>query len=434
MEQFVDIAGHHLGVPAEIVRVGSKDDLRRALAAARDAHRPVVAAGKLSSYWHNVDLQGAVLMDMTGYDRLLRLDPDDGVVTVESGISVRRLDQALRERGFHLPVHPDAFGDTPVGSAIANGVTAGIGMLRGDFSSQVIGFEVLLPGGTSLQVGSSRLATGRSGPVARGLPDARSLFFGAEGALGIITEVDLALFPAEWEAHLCFAVPEDRFADALALARFWRARGGPHTIRWVWCEGGQLDVHVGSPLGERDLEQRVASVREGLSGWPKPAIRRSSDDERRGRLPAYERKWPGPPGSTWSRASAHPFAGIDGVVPYGRADEAWSWAKALRLSPAHHRRVAAYFGKDGVNVGLHCAFDTVAARDQARHELEAELAAFARFDTVPYRPGLVWMEHLRTRLDAPTVAVLRGMAQLLDPEGLMNPRAGVFGRRQDETA
>ncbi|MCC6644282.1 MAG: FAD-binding oxidoreductase [Polyangiaceae bacterium] len=420
-----DIAGHRLGTPAAIRLIRDKEDLRAALGEAARDDRPFAAMGERATYWHNLSLEGAIVADLSAYDRVLVVDASAGVATVESGITLRALDAALRAHGSHLTMHPDGYGDTLLGSAIANGVTAGIGMMNRDFLDQIVGFEVMLADGRTLQVGASRLRGGRPGAVARGLPDLRSVFFGAEGALGVVTEVDVALLPALFEARIECLTDDDAIDEVVALANTWRRRGVVDTLRWVWTGHGALSVHLSSPVDEAELGARVERVCATLPGWARPEITVFGDDFRRGVSPGYDAKWPGPAGHTWRGGEVPPFFGLDAVVPYGRVGAAYAWARALRVE-AVHRRVACYFGPDGVNLGVHCVSESDAARERARSVLEAEVPTLAALDAVPYRPGLTWRDELASRADPATLSTLRAVARVLDPDGRMNPGVGLF--------
>lgn len=422
-----DIAGRNLGRPAEIVRIRTEADVADALRVAREARRPFVAIGRRTTYWHNVHLEGAVVADMTGFDRHLGLDREAGFATVESGASIREVDRWLRGHGFHLPIHPDSYGDTPVGSAIANGVSAGIGMMLGDFGSQVRGLRALLADGRTIEVGASRFLTGKAGPIGRGLPDLRSLLIGAEGALAVVTEVDLALIPTPFEARIELDSEDDLFEALLPFAHEWRGRGCPDTIRFCLETGGQLALRASSPMSEAELSGRVERLVERLSVFGRPVVHLASAAERAGLLPDYDLHWPGPAGAAWRNDATHPFAGIDAVVPYANATAFWAWAKQVRPSPPHGKRLAGYYGPDGVNVGLHCMFGSAEERAVGRAELDARLVELAALDLVPYKPGATWMPLVRSRAHAETLDVLGGIARFLDPTRMLNPRVGVFG-------
>ncbi len=427
-----DLAGHALGEPSLVVSVRSKAELRAALAEARARGAPFAAVGHLSTYWHNLSLDGAVVADLSTYDREVAFDVDNGVATFESGVTLRSLDAALRARGFHLPMHPDAFGDTLLGSAVANGVTAGLGMMSRDFLDSIVGFELLLTDGRALQVGASRLLGGRPGAVTRGLPDLRSLCFGAEGALGVLTEIDVALVPAGWEARIECQAPEDRFADVLSFAHGWRRRGVLDTLRWVWTRAGQLTIHLSSQVDARELEGRVERVCASLPAWASPQVSTLGDEYRRGVAPGYDAKWPGPPGQTWRGGRAQPFFGLDSVIPYSKITEAYRWARTVPID-AVHRRVACYFGPDGVNLGVHCVSASEAERHAARAALEARSPALADFAAVPYRPGLAWRHETARRADSATLSALEAIGRLLDPDGRLNPGVGLFSARPTPT-
>ncbi len=318
-QRFFDIGGHDLGCPARVVAVRTKQDLRAALAEAAAEQRPLAAMGLRATYWHNLSIDGAVVADLAGYDRIVETNTVDGYVTVESGISLRRLDEHLRAHGGHLPMHPDAYGDTPVGSAFANGVTAGIGMLWGSFADQVLGLEVMLADGSTVQIGASRMLRGKGGPIGQGLPDLRSLFFGAEGAVGVVTEIDLALIPPPWEARLSWQVEEDRFEQVLASGLHWRRRGCVETMRWLWTGTGEArgDRHEPRQPGEaRAARGRGPGFAPGLAG---PSRRRRE----RGRAPGRGARL---------RAPVARAARLD-LEPRGRAPFRWH----RRLHPVQPR-------------------------------------------------------------------------------------------------
>ena len=135
----VDIAGRACG-PFRRVRPGSVDEVAAVVQACRRHRAPVVPLGAATAYWAPLPDTEAVAVD------LVRLDAvgwEGQVAVVGAGAQVRPLDQALRARGGHLALHPDAFGATSLGALVASACTSGIGMGAATIGEVVAGGVVV---------------------------------------------------------------------------------------------------------------------------------------------------------------------------------------------------------------------------------------------------------------------------------------------------
>ena len=187
------------GIPAgAVVRPGSRQELSEVVREAAGAGHAVIARGGGMSYslgYVPVEAD-TVLIDMRGLNRVLEIDRDDMVVTVEAGTTWRDLHLALKDTGLRTPFWGTLSGirATVGGSLSQNSVFWGSGRY-GSAAESVLGLEVVLADG-------SVLATGSAGSVEAGAffrhhgPDLTGLFCGDCGALGIKSAVSLRLIPA----------------------------------------------------------------------------------------------------------------------------------------------------------------------------------------------------------------------------------------------
>lgn len=160
--------------------------------------------------------RGGVLVDLRDMRGIVAFDPQARTVTAEAGLTWKELDAFLASKGFALAVVPEGAPASTIGGAI-NGGAAGHGSLRfGPLREQVLDLEVVLPDGSAIH-------TGAAAPACGALADLGSLFFGAEGTLGIVTKAVLRIRPRPEESRaVAYAFPTTavaaRFLEGIVAA------------------------------------------------------------------------------------------------------------------------------------------------------------------------------------------------------------------------
>ena len=97
------------------------------------------------NYGQCVPLAGGVVLDLTGLDRLRRLDPETGVIEVEAGAVMAAVEAQLAPQGRALRLRPSTVRTATIGGFIAGG-SGGIGSLRWGFlrdPGNLLGLEVV---------------------------------------------------------------------------------------------------------------------------------------------------------------------------------------------------------------------------------------------------------------------------------------------------
>ncbi len=130
-----------------------------------------------------------IILSLERMNRILEIDPVEGVAVVEAGVVLQTLQEAVANEGMFLPLDLGARGTCTIGGNVATNA-GGVNVVRyGMMRNLVLGLEAVLPTGEVIS-SMNRMLKNNSGY------DLKQLFIGTEGTLGIVTKVVLRLEPS----------------------------------------------------------------------------------------------------------------------------------------------------------------------------------------------------------------------------------------------
>jgi alkyldihydroxyacetonephosphate synthase len=201
--------------PDAVVYPTSEGAVASVLRIAAEANLAVIPFGGGSSVVGGVEpltlrgQSGALSLDTTRLDALVRIDRESLTATFQAGIDGPALEAALGPHGLTLGHFPQSFEFSTLGGWIATRSSGQSSSGYGAIEDLLVSVRVLTPEGVIRTLPVPRSSTG---------PDLNGLILGSEGTLGVIVEATLRVSEAP-------AVLEDRgmlfrsFADGVAAVR-----------------------------------------------------------------------------------------------------------------------------------------------------------------------------------------------------------------------
>lgn len=240
-------SGTERAAPACVVAPDGTEEVVAAVRRAVDDGLRVKPVGSGHSFT-GIAVADGVQLRPEGLGRLLSADRETGMVTVEAGMTLRRLNQALAERGLAMEILGDIDRQTIAG-AISTG-THGSGDRFRSISAQVRGLEMVLADGSVVTCSPTErpelLAAARLGL----------------GALGVITKVTLQCVPL----YALHAVDEKRPLDEV-LERLPQLVAASDHFEFFWF-----------PHTATALTRRFRRLPETAELAPLSALSRTIDD------------------------------------------------------------------------------------------------------------------------------------------------------------
>ena len=275
----VDHTGRYRGHAQALVRPGSDEEVAAVLRACRDAGAYVtVQGGRTSLVAGTVPERDDILLSTERLSAIGAVDTEECRVRVGAGATCAAVQHAAAAAGLVFGVDLASRDSATVGG-MASTNAGGLRTVRyGNMREQILGLEVALPDG-SLVRRHSQVRSDTTGY------DLTSLFVGAEGTLGVITGLDLRLYPAP--PHRVTAVAGFDDLDALiTTGRRFRDTEGIAALELIDARGSTLTAeHLGvaAPVdgawqlliemaGDTDQTELLASALEDAELVGEPAV------------------------------------------------------------------------------------------------------------------------------------------------------------------
>ncbi len=240
--------------PARAERPSNQDELGALLRDANSAGEAVILqGGRTGIEIGNPPSRYDLAIDLTALDQIVDLEPEDFTVTVQAGISMSRLEQALAQHGQFVPIDAPLAERATVGGLVAKGRGGARRARFGTVRDWLIGCSMLLPDGTPIK-GGGRVVKNVSGY------DLPKLFAGSFGTLGCITQATFKVRPLP-VADVTLLAPSDSFDAALELGA---AMGRDvHGLEAAVALDAETAAQLGLDIGPA-LLLRIAGIGEAI--------------------------------------------------------------------------------------------------------------------------------------------------------------------------
>jgi len=174
-----------------LIRPATTTEVADVLKLCHEHHLPVVPqGGRTGISGGAVSAQGQIILSLERMNRIEHLDPISRTIVVQAGVTLGAVSAACAPHGLTPGIDLGARDSATMGGMVSTNAGGSQAFRFGTMRERVLGLEVVLADGRILsELGEVRKRN--EGPAIE------RLFIGAEGLLGIITRVSLALVDAD---------------------------------------------------------------------------------------------------------------------------------------------------------------------------------------------------------------------------------------------
>ncbi len=401
-------------------------EVQAILAACHRHGVPVTPFGVGSSMeGHTIPVRGGLTLSTAKMNRVKEILPEDMLAVVEPGVTRMQLNTELRATGLMFSVDPGA--DASLGGMASTRGSGTTAVRYGTMRENVLALRAVLADGTAIRTGS------RARKSSTGY-DLTHLFVGAEGTLGVITELTVRLhpIPEAVSAAICgfpsvdaairtvietiqsgIPVARSEFLDEVAIANV-----NNYSQLSLKVAPTLLFEFHGTPAGVAEQAARVQEIAEGNGAT---GFEWSADADERARL------WKARHDLFWATKAMKPghlmYTG-DICVPISRLAEQIEASRADIEGSYLAGQIIGHVGDGNFHTALLFDPDRPADFEEAERltkRMVERALAVGGTASGEHGIGIVKLPWMAAEHGAEAVAVMAAIKRALDPAGQMNP-------------
>ena len=412
--------------PDAVVFPQSTDDVAQVVRLCAAERVPVIPFGAGTSLEGQVNApRGGISLDFRDMNRILAVHAEDLDCVIEPGVTRKQLNEYLRDQGLFFPIDPGA--DASLGGMASTRASGTNAVRYGTMKDNVLALKVVLANGEVM-------TTGRRARKSSAGYDLTRLMVGAEGTLGVITELTLKLsgIPEAISAGVC-PFPS---VEAACNATIMTIQSGIPVARIELLDELQvraqnayskltmpeqplllLEFH-GSEAGVAEQAERFGEIAQELGGGPFEWATRAED---------RTRLWQARHDAYWAQCALRPGSkalASDVCVPISRLAECVTETQRDIAASQLIGPIVGHVGDGNFHVGILVDLDDKAEVARVESFLERLVERALAMDgtcTGEHGVGQGKMKYLKAERGEAALDGMRAIKHALDPLDIMNP-------------
>ncbi|GAW91563.1 FAD-binding oxidoreductase [Calderihabitans maritimus] len=414
-------------VPQVVVTPTSTQQVQEVVKIAAKYKMPLYTRGSGTNLsGGTIPLNQGIVMVMVKMNKILEIDAENLTATVQPGVIIQDLNDAVAEYGLIYPPDPGTVATATMGGSVAECSGGLRGLKYGVTKHYVMGLEVVLANGKVMRCGGKTVKNVTAYDMVK-------LFVGSEGTLGVITEIIVKLIPAPETRKSALAVFRSLDDAAKAITGIIANKVIPATLEImdnVTIRTVENYARVGLPTdAEAVLLIEVDGIPEVVEKEAEVVARvcRENNGELKLAETAEERDeiWQARRAALPALAQVSPTTVLeDATVPRSKIPD---MLKALRHIAEKYQLTIGTFGHAG-DGNLHPTIltDENNAEEMKRvHKAVDEIfeVALSLGGTLSgeHGIGIAKQKYLEKEFGEAGIEALKAIKKALDPENILNP-------------
>jgi D-lactate dehydrogenase (cytochrome) len=412
--------------PDAVVFPQTTEDVQQVVRICAAERVPVIPFGAGTSLEGQINApRGGVSLDFRDMNRVLAVHAEDLDCVIEPGVTRKQLNEYLRDQGLFFPIDPGA--DASLGGMASTRASGTNAVRYGTMKDNVLALKVVLANGEVMTT-ATRARKSSAGY------DLTRLFVGAEGTLGVITELTLKLsgIPEAISAGICTFPSVEAACNAtimtiqsgIPVARIElldelqvRAQNAYSKLTMPEKPLLLLEFH-GSEAGVAEQAQRFGEIAQERGGGPFEWATKAED---------RTRLWQARHDAYWAQCALRPGSkalASDVCVPISRLAECVTETQRDIAASELVGPIVGHVGDGNFHVGILVDLDDKAEVTRVESFLERLVERALAMDgtcTGEHGVGQGKMKYLKAERGEQALASMRAIKHALDPLDIMNP-------------
>jgi glycolate oxidase len=417
--------------PELVIKALSTEEIAKVMKYCNENKIPVTVRGSGTGLVGGcVPLAGGIVLETTGMNRILELDEENLVLTVEPGVLLMDIYSYIEPKGYFYAPDPGEKSAT-IGGNIATNAGGMRAVKYGVTRDWILALEVVLPTGEITQFGRKVVKDTNGYSL-------KNLIIGSEGTLAIVTKAYLKLIPRPAHA-ISLLVPFKTLEEGIdKVPAILQSDTNPTAIEFFGRETvGFAETFLGKKFPDTDHQAYILLTFDGIDeedvNWKYERAAQLCLDKLGAEdvliVDTDERK-----GDVWSargafleaiKASTTAMDECDVVVPRAKVNEFIRFT--YELAKKYAIRIPSFGHAGDGNLHIYICKDDLSDEEFAR-KLEAVFAEL--YGKAKECGGLISGEHgigyakkeyMRELLGETQINLMRGIKKVFDPNNILNP-------------